>query len=419
MKKNVANLGIFLLTALFLVNLPGAGTAEETAPDTGSEERALSEMKSIPVEVPAFVDRVRLSGRVQALWKIWGEHDDSRWGGVGLGDILEDEGFRVPRWRFGVSADLFEHVIMEVSMGESEFRREHDVNLLEAKITLDYLDYANLAVGAAKLPVGRQHMTSSRNMEFIFRPVLVEQMVVPKLGPDPKDFNPEDANGMGIPAYDVGITLFGRLLEGVFKYYAGMYNGTGEYFRGVTNYEDDSDFLEIMSDYCYTLRAVVNPLGDFPDVEGDFDREFKVSLGASGFFNDVSLTKDFDNRYTGWGIDGEIKGYGLSIRGEYLVSEQKLSFLSDELESTKRRGFYVQGGYFLWPSRLEAVYRYEQFDDNSHLDDNGDIKYHTVGVNFFVKGDHNYKVQVNYLIREEDGPRIHNDGLYAMLQVGF
>ena len=419
MKKTIVTLGTLLLVALSFIVAGPFAVADAPASQQGSKEGAAGEKKYIPVEVPAFVYNIRLTGRIQAMWKVWGENDEEQWGASGLGDILEDEGFRIPRWRFGVSTTLFEHVRFDVTMGESEFRTENDVNLLDALITLTYIDAANVSLGAGKVPVGRQHMTSSKNMQFIFRPILAQSLMVPHLGPDPHDFNPDNFNGLGIPERDVGITVFGRLWEGVFKYYAGIYNGTGDLFKGVVNHEKDTDFFKTLGDYAYVVRAVVNPLGDFSNVEADFLGEIKVSIGASGFFNDISLSENFHNNYMGYGIDGAIRGFGLSITGEWIWSKQELNFDNNKLESTERCGFFVQGGFFVLPNYLEAVYRYEQFDDNNHLDDNGDIKYHTVGLNYYVQQNNNFKVQVNYIIRGENGAVIFNDALYALAQVAF
>lgn len=420
MKKKISTLATFLLAALAVL-FAGPFTTAAASPSAESltEEGATGETKYIPVEVPAFVSNIRFSGRVQALWKIWGEKDPERWGAVGLGDILEDEGFRIPRWRFGVSVTLFEHVRFDVTMGESEFRNESDVNLLDALVTLTYIDAANVSFGAGKVPFGRQHLTSSKNMQFIFRPTMVENYVVPQLGADPGDYNPDDFNGLGVPDRDVGITVFGKLWEGIFKYYVGIYNGTGDLFKGVINHEKDTDFFKSLGDYAYVLRAEVNPLGDFSSVEADFLGDIKVGIGASGFFNDISLSPDFHNIYKGCGVDGAIRGFGFSLTGEWIWSEQKIEFEDNELDKTERSGFFVQAGYFVWPNYLEAVYRYEQFDDNDHFDDNGDIKYHTIGLNYYVRQNNDFKVQLNYIIRGEDGPEIFNDALYALAQVAF
>ena len=398
MNRTRGPLYVCTLVAAFCL-LPSAGAFGEGAATPMSPEEYNS-TKSLQLEAPAFLDRIRISGRVQAMWKMWGDEEDTA---VGVGDVFEKEGFRVPRWRLGVAASLFQHVRLVVTIGESEYRRTHDVNLLDANITLDYFDFANLTVGAAKVPVGRQTLTSSRDMQFVMRPVIQQQLTVPTTEGDVGAYN-----GLGIPERDVGITLSGRLWEGILKYYAGMYNGEGEYFRG-----------NIDGNYSCVLRAVVNPLGDYPDMEGDFFRCLKASLGASGFYNNV-----FDAQYIGWGVDGELKGYGLSIRGEYLHSQQEPDLDGDTVdplikETTNRDGFFIQAGYFVWPNYLELAYRYEQFDDNNHLEDNGDIKYHTVGLNYYIKQSHFYKLQLNYVARQEDGPKLQNDAVYALLQVAF
>lgn len=385
---------------LFVFLLPRLARATEESPPRGETSQEYVTKKSLEVQVPSFLNEVRLSGRVQGLWKIWGQEEESAYG---LGDIFEKKGFRILRWRLGVEARLFDHVLLEVSVGESEFLRTHDINLLDAILTLDYLDCANVSIGAGKVPAGRQILTSSRDMQFIFRPVLSQQHIVPATEGDVTKYN-----GLGISERDVGITVSGKISDGVFKYYAGVYNGKGEYFRG-----------SIDGKYAYVVRAVVNPLGDFPDIEGDFFRDFRLSLGASGFSNHI-----LDAKYLGWGIDAEIKGYGLSIRAEFMRSEQKPDFEGQSQapvikEKTYRDGFYVQAGYFVWPRYLELAYRYEQFDDNDYLTDNGDIKYHTVGINWYVQKNHYYKVQLNYIVREEDGPTLDNNGLYALLQAAF
>ncbi len=386
----------FILCA---VSCHNALAAEESQPAGPLKEEYLSR-KSLEVNVPSFVSQLRLSGRVQGLWKMWGQEDDTAYG---LGDIFEKQGFRILRWRIGLETRLFDHVRLEVGMGESEFIRTHDINLLDAMITLDYLDYATVSIGAGKVPGGRQILTSSRDMQFIFRPVLCQQHIVPATEKDVTKYN-----GIGLSDRDVGITLFGKIAEGIVKYHAGVYNGKGEYFRG-----------NIDGKYAYVVRAVVNPLGDFPDIEGDFSRDLKVSIGCTGFANRV-----LDARYLGWGIDAEAKGYGFSIRAEFMRSEQKPKFRGQSeqpiiKEKTYRDGFYVQAGYFVWPRYLECAYRYDQFDDNEHLTDNGDIKYHTIGINWYIQKNHYYKVQLNYIIREEDGPKLDNNGLYALVQVAY
>ena len=103
MKKRIFILGSLLL-AMLVFNLPGFAAVDTSTTDEGKPQDSISqEMKSIPLEVPALIDKIRLTGRVQALWKVWGEHDDQA---VGLGDILEN-GKTALIFKTGEVEDLF------------------------------------------------------------------------------------------------------------------------------------------------------------------------------------------------------------------------------------------------------------------------------------------------------------------------
>lgn len=374
-------------------------------------------------EEDPFPFRLDIHGRVQTLWKMHAQEDDA----VGLGDAYSREGFRVPRWRLGVEGEVYRYVSFTINVGETDNRREEDVNILDAAILIDHwLEYPRnhtflrdvpdcvwslmeptIIAGAYKTPFGRNHMTSSRDLQTIFRPVLSTQIFVSTPIVEGEAADPR-VNGIGLPDRGVGLQFRGKQQDGYVSYAFSILNGQGEIFRGDLNDE-----------YAYTARLMLNPLGGFPLAEGDFDRDLKVGVGGSYFYNKV-----FDARYQGWGADLDIRWYGASLRFEYLWSQGEPTFAGEEVdpiirEKTVRQGWYVQGGVFVWPNYLELVARYEEFDDNNRLQDNGDIRYTTIGGNWYIKGNHYYKLQINYLWREEDGPKIDNDALYALLQVGF
>ena len=209
------------------------------------------------------------------------------------------------------------------------------------------------------------------------------------------------------PDRDLGVTIYGRFYEGLFKYAAGFYNGNGEFFKGDDNNE-----------YLWIARVEANPLGEFPSIESDFERDLKIGLGGSFFHNTHLETKSL-----GMGGDIEIKYKGASLHFEYIWAEVEPDFQGEDValvfDTIERDGWFVQGGFFILPSILEVAARYEEYDDNNHLQDNGDIKYTTVGANYFLKGDHDYKIQLYYSWREEDGNKIENDSLMAQFQLAF
>jgi hypothetical protein len=378
-------------------------TVREEMVPSGEAQETMVQEETVTEEENPFPLNVELHGRVQMAWKMTGG-DQS---GLQDGYLPQHDGFYIPRWRFGLHAETFENVFINVEVGETDNRRTQEVNLLDANIRLGYFDFANLILGAQKTPVGRNHMTSSKDMEFIERPLVATQLMVPTQTEDyPFVIN---QNGLGLPDRDVGIQLHGRFFEGILKYYLGMFNGTGEFF------DDNWD-----GKFAYTARVAVNPLGEFPLAEGDFARELKAGVGATFFQNNVG-----NGKYVGYGADLDLRWYGASIRFEWMESQSSFSEkvpVVDPLlikDKTFRGGWYVQAGFFVWPNYLELVGRFQQYDDNSRLNDLGDVTYTTVGGNWYIRQDHSYKLQLSYTWREEDVNPIDNDALYALAQVAF
>ena len=125
------------------------------------------------------------------------------------------------------------------------------------------------------------------------------------------------------------------------------------------------------------------------------------------------------------GADLDLRWYGASIRFEWMESKSSFSEsvpVVDPLlmkDDTYRGGWYVQAGVFVWPNYLQLVGRYQQYNDNNHLDDIGDVQYTTVGGNWYIRQNHNFKFQINYTWREEEKNPIDNNALYLLAQVAF
>lgn len=346
---------------------------------------------------PTFLDNMHLFGQIQLFWNVVDEDDVA----PGYGRIkAEKEGFRLNRVRFGVEGNIFKFVNYKVKVGvdppninpmkqlksdEDEYEI-NNVKLLDAYVDLTYFTFASLSLGSSKPPFSRQRLTSSRYLQLINRAIVVEELT---------------------PERDLGVMIHGKFFDGFLKYAAGFYNGNGEFVEG-----DDND------QYLWAARIEVNPLGDFVSIEGDFERDLKIGIGGS-FFHNTHL----EMKTHGLGGDLELKHKGASLRFEYIWIEDDPVFQGyhDQhlFDPTEREGWYVQGGFFILPSILEVAARYEEYDDNNHLQNNGDIKYTTVGANYFVKGDHDYKIQLYYIWREEDGNKIENDSLMAQFQLAF
>ena len=408
MKKSNLHARIVRLLLVLSLLIPGltatpALAQEEAVEGIPTEQTpGVEPGRTVFPEAPAkdegvsFPLSVEMHGRVQAMLKATGGDQSGLQGNY----HPEHDGFSIPRWRLGLTSQVFENVWIDLQIGETENRREHNVNVLDANIQLTYFDFAHLILGAQKTPVGRNQMTSSKDMEFVERPLLATQLMVPK---------PIDGRvGLGLPERDVGIQIRGKLFEGILGYYLGMFNGTGEFFDDNWN-----------GRFAYTARVALNPLGDFSLAEGSFERDLKVGIGGSFFQNNMGAVK-----YVGYGADLDLRWYGASIRFEWMESRASISgdfgLMDPEIrDRTYRGGWYVQAGYFVWPNHLQLVGRFQQYDDTHLLDDKGDVTYTTVGANWYIRQNHNYKLQINYTWRDEKVGSVDNDALYLLAQVAF
>jgi phosphate-selective porin len=85
------------------------------------------------------------------------------------------------------------------------------------------------------------------------------------------------------------------------------------------------------------------------------------------------------------------------------------------LPSLNALGFYVQGAYFLHP-RLQAVAKFEYFDPNEALHNSQDLRWTTLGLNFYLVGNQ-LKLQANYIFKNERRKEIHNDTFIVQLDL--
>ena len=355
------------------------------------------------------LDSIRLFGNIQTLATI---REKSDWYGP---DEIPNEksGFRIHRARFGITGDLtsgklFDDITyslgyyFQVASGrEADPTDDLDAEVIDAYgwasfdlgEKFSFLDPIDVSVGAGKLDFNREQMRSSRSLHFILRPWVVESLA---------------------PDRDVGISIGSGLKDGLFRYSFGVYNGRAEnneaIFRG-----DDNDKVMFVG------RLEANPLGP---ICCDFDDEFKVSLGAGIFYNEP-----LEAEVTGYNVDARVSVWRVWLEGGYIkvtiepdIVGQVAPVVREEIE---KDGYYAQAGIFVWPGRIEVVGRYEDYEDNLQPEYTKDLHYFTFGLNWFFKGNHLNKLQLSYIVRDEDDwgsgdmADIDNNAFMAQLQLGF
>jgi hypothetical protein len=275
-----------------------------------------------------------------------------------------------------------------------------NVELLNMEVVYALMPEANLMIGQFKPPQSRQELTSSGSQQLIDRSL---------------------ANDFFNVGRDRGMQLYGTLLEYLFEYRAGVFNG-----NGLNSRQTSTDFM-------YAARVAVNPFGPFPYDEPDFAGTPKLlaSLGASTQYNQVGkkdlsrinndndaleflVPNSFRTRMSGmpakpdinnidvWTSTADLamKFMGVAFLGEGYYADVnsplRHDFGSKILNSTYHAwGYNLQAGYFIVPKRLEMVARYSVIDPEDDVFNFKEREEIRGGFNYYFD-QHNLKLQVDF-----------------------
>ena len=208
-------------------------------------------------------------------------------------------------------------------------------------------DESGIRFGAFKTAISRQFNTNQATLQFADRSQVSEYFTIGR------------ANGA---------MAFGALADGMIQGSAGIFNGesTGE---GPNLGGVDTRQMGIAS-------VRVNPLGKM-DVteEGDVDytEEAALSFGAAYAYSSANVYDTVDEMsYEEVGvsrsivnIDANFKYEGWSVHTEYFYQDTQNGTnddYSDFANAADPSGFYVQGGMFILPKKLELAARYGYTD---------------------------------------------------------
>jgi len=265
--------------------------------------------------------------------------------------------------------------------------------LINAWMNYKLINEAQLMVGQFKSPWSRQELISDGSLQFVDRSIAVDAFKA---------------------SYEIGAMLNGKIADGLAYYYAGVFNGAGQ-----TSTRSSNDNL-------FVARAVVNPLGDFPNSEADIEMSPKplLSIGANYFRNTVNKTAAATATTTGldvpnanyaasggwlfkgtvnsaafaavndkldidsYGADLAFKWMGISLQGEYLLAQAENQRSGGLLRA---QGYYAQAGYMVLPKTLEVAFRYSYLDPNR--DKVNDILTEQIGAVSYYFNKHNLKLQ--------------------------
>ncbi len=211
--------------------------------------------------------------------------------------------------------------------------------------------------------------------------------------------------------HDTGAMVSGKAAGGRLQYYAGMFNGKG------ANYCDNDN-----EKFLYAGRLVWAP-GKWRLLGHDAELALGASaLGDSTRGDPSALRSDagaaaFTRAYGryAWGGDLGLRAGPAWVKGEYISA--LLDGQGGDPE-VRAYGWHASAGYGLLRGKLELLGRYQVYDPNTAHVTSKDIRWTTLGFNWFVDG-HREKVQVNYTFKRERASSVPNDELAAQLQLAF
>jgi phosphate-selective porin len=242
---------------------------------------------------------------------------------------------------------------------------------------------ANFKVGQWKAPFGLENLT-----------------------PDPQILTIERSlpTGAIVPERQIGVMLWGKPLatampdqKDLVTYYAGVFNGNGRNF----NTNDNNEFMYVGRLELLPFKGQVMGQEASLKIAGDyfFSRDqtgtnispaLNLRVGPDGSLSSYTLTSP-DERHA-YSFDAWLKVGPFDLIAEYFnenVRPRGTTFT--EFEAS---GYYVLGGYYLIPKKLQAVVKYESLDPGQRANDG--IHSITGGLNYYIHGD-GLKVMANYV----------------------
>jgi phosphate-selective porin OprO/OprP len=257
------------------------------------------------------------------------------------GTIRNKSSFDVNRARLIVSGTALNREFSYMLSTDFVSAPDSDANFGQSPQVRDaYIDWTpckddtGLRLGVFKTAFSRQFNTNQQSMQFVDRSVTSEFFTLGR---------------------ENGAMAYGSLADGMITGSAGIFNGESS-LEGPNSPAADTRHTGIVS-----LR--VNPTGKMNVAEeGDIDwtEEMATSLGVAYARASRELAgSPGTNNADLVNVDANVKYMGLGIHAEYFFSN---SDKDPAFGDDRTNGFYVQGGYFVVPKRLELAARYGRTD---------------------------------------------------------
>ena len=353
-------------------------------------EKAVVEEEKLPVYVQQRGSEIKLvlGGFIQANFE---DGDVSAFEGRFGQTALKDR-FRLRRARINLTGDFAENFDFKV---EGDF--ENSDGLSSSRTAFEATDIfvnwhqfpeAQIKLGQWKAPFGLEQTTPDTTLYLIERSL---------------------PTGAITPERQIGVQLWGKPFASVWPdqkdwltYYAGIFNGNGRN----TTVNDNNNFMYVgrleSTLFKNKLWGQESSLKLGADVlNSRDDKGTNISQSLNLLVNDDGSLSPFvlpgaDER-TAWSVDAWLKLGPFDLIGEFLqerVHPRTPNGVAPEFSKFTTDGFYVTGGYFLIPKKLQLAARWEHLNPGQKGNDG--IQSITGGLNYYIHGD-DLKLMVNYI----------------------
>jgi len=272
------------------------------------------------------------------------------------------DGFRIRRARFSLKGAILENINYKLQIDTVK-----SPILLDALIEVKLISHAKLTFGQFKVPFSLENLSSSSDLDTINRSLTVE-----KLCP---------GRDIGAQGRDIGLVFKGQFSK--IEYALGVFNGSG------INKTDSNDQKDAAG------RLVFYPFGF-------------LTLGLSYYHGKYSPQSNLPI------TDRDRTGLEMYFtRGEFSVKGEYVSAKDDKI---CRYGWYIQGGFFFVPKKIQAVVKYDCFDQDMEIHEDK-MSIVTFGLNWLFSD--RTKFQVNYEYHKDESNKASNNVILAQFQAGF
>jgi phosphate-selective porin OprO and OprP len=314
----------------------------------------------------------------------------------------DDSSFRIRRARVKFSGKAYKHFKYKIELALASTGTvdgSKAVELYDFWASWNKNPALSVQFGQWKVPWNRQRVVSSQNLQMIDRASSQDEFTMDR---------------------QIGVMLHGKLFNKKFEYYTGAFNGNARNQSSNGNNE-----------MLYIARASWNPFGAYGKGIGEVESDINFSEkplahlsaaisydGAADRERFSSTTIDLDAP-VGTGVTlkevnktSVVCEYGLKYRG-FSTSAEAYWRRFDDIRANNidsigsgviiDRGFFVQGGYFIMPKKIELAGRYSLVDFDDERDEDA-VRETTVGVNWFINETHDNKLQFNWIRQDNELP---------------